>query len=361
MEEGAAMQIVLRAAPSKWRAKAMIITRKMKQGLSLNEASQGMLGSFFSDFLKTASKGAAPKDRETQAQPVNQFQYTQQELRQLTPAEEEMLKLMEAKTLKPCFEANIRLLGSAQTQEKAGEILTHLQSSFAQFDTIDMNNFAVKKPLRKKEFIYNFSFRNFSSGFMSVLSSEELASVFHFPLYSTQTPHLQLAQAKSAAAPPNLPVEGLLIGQNVFRGAKTNVFLKQEDRRRHLYTIGQTGVGKSGLLLEMARQDIQNGQGVCVIDPHGELIEELLACIPENRLEDVILFDPADIEKPIGLNLLEYDYPEQKTFVINEMINIFEKLYDLKQTGGGIGNSILIKFNQIGSLTETLAAIKMAK
>ncbi len=105
-----------------------------------------------------------------------------------------------------------------------------------------------------------------------------------------------------------------------------------------MYIIGKSGVGKSQFIANMAIQDILAGEGVGVIDPHGDLIVEILSRIPPERAEDVILFSPADIERPLGLNLLEFDarYPEQKTFVINEMIKIFDKLYDLRQTGGPI-------------------------
>ncbi len=126
------------------------------------------------------------------------------------------------------------------------------------------------------------------------------------------------------------------MGYNDYRGTKSEIKLTEEDRRRHLYIIGQTGTGKSNLLKEMAKQDVRNGKGLCVIDPHGDFAEDVLTAVPKERAEDVVYFDPSDMERPFGLNMLEYDpaHPEQKTFVINEMINIFDKLYDLKQTGG---------------------------
>ncbi|OGF28386.1 hypothetical protein A2242_01330 [Candidatus Falkowbacteria bacterium RIFOXYA2_FULL_47_9] len=130
----------------------------------------------------------------------------------------------------------------------------------------------------------------------------------------------------------------MYLGENVYRGVERAVHIRRDDRRRHMYMIGKSGTGKSNLLAYLARQDIQNGEGVCVIDPHGDLIEDILSGIPKERAEDVIYFAPADTQRPLGLNLLAYDsrYPEQKTFVINEMIKIFDKLYDLKATGGPI-------------------------
>lgn len=330
--EGAAMQIVIRPASSKWRHKGLAVARKMKQGKAYSTAKRGHLSSFAHDFAKELFQiGHSTRQNETV---VNQYHHTQSELRQLTPAEEDLLKSIEEKALKPAFEVNIRLMASAETQERTNEILIHLLGAFSQFDTIDRNGFIPRKPLSLRELVFNFSFRNFTPWFKAILNTEEIVSIVHFPIHSTETPKLKMVKAKVAPAPPNLAQEGLFIGRNAYRGTSTDIFIQREDRRRHMYIIGQTGTGKSGFLEEMARQDIQNGEGVCVIDPHGELIEALLGHIPQHRIEDVILFDPSDIQRPLGLNLLEYDRPEQKTFVINEMINIFDKLYDLRQTGG---------------------------
>ncbi|MBD3244683.1 MAG: type IV secretion system DNA-binding domain-containing protein [Candidatus Moranbacteria bacterium] len=332
VEEGAAIQIILQSASTDWKNKSLLIARRMKQGESYNRAKRNTFFRFVGEFMSLPIK----KDENQMANTnePNMYGTRQQDLRQLTPGEEEKLKLIEEKTLKPAFEVNIRLLASSDNKERAQEILNHMVGAFSQFDSVDMNGLITRKPLSLKDLIFNFSFRNFSKKFKCLLNSEEISSIFHFPIYSTQTPKLDIVKAKTAAAPVNVPNEGLLLGKNVYRGMETDIFLGRDDRRRHLYTIGQTGTGKSGFLHEMARQDIQNGEGVCIIDPHGELVEEVIAQVPPNRIQDVILFDPSDIERPMGLNLLEYDKPEQKTFVINEMISIFDKLYDLKQTGG---------------------------
>ncbi len=326
MNEGAALQLVIRPISSKWRRKGVLIARRMKQGESFSKAKSGGFLRFMEEFIKLG--------KSDKSQDLNQFQTPREELRQLTPGEEDLLKAIEEKTFRPAFETNIRLMASAESQERADEILSHLVESFEQFQTMEMNSFTKKSPFSLKEMIFNFSFRNFSPHYKSILNTEELASIFHFPIASTQTPKLDVIKAKTAASPPDLPTEGLLIGRNIHREMETPIYLEREDRRRHLYTIGQTGTGKSVFLEGLITQDIKNGEGVCVIDPHGELVESILKRIPQERIEDVILFDPADIEMPMGLNLLEYDKPEQKTFVINEMINIFDKLYDLRQTGG---------------------------
>jgi len=143
------------------------------------------------------------------------------------------------------------------------------------------------------------------------------------------TSQLKTAKSSAAPAPVGLPQEGTLLGINRYRADETKVYIGDEDRLRHFYTIGQTGTGKSTLLKNMIIQDIARGNGVCMIDPHGIDILDVLARIPKEREQDVIYFDPAFTERPMGLNMLEYDrrFPEQKTFVVNELFNIFQKLY----------------------------------
>ena len=121
-----------------------------------------------------------------------------------------------------------------------------------------------------------------------------------------------------------------------FSRENKTIRLSDDDRRRHLYVIGQTGVGKSVMIENLAVEDIKRGKGVCFIDPHGDAVEKILSLIPKGRVDDVIVFDPGDIWRPIGFNILEYDFdkPEQKTFIINEMVGILDRLYDLKTTGG---------------------------
>ena len=256
----------------------------------------------------------------------------------LTPLLEDTIKKIETKTGKAGFSANIRLMASAETQQKADHVLDELIESFTQFNALNFNGFKQinLKSRAKKKLIFDFSFRNFNVKQICVLNTEELTSIFHFPISTTDTPKLKVLKSSQAPAPANIPQDGLILGENNFRGQKTTIKLTEQDRQRHLYAIGQTGTGKSSLIKNLIEQDILAGKGVGVIDPHGDLIEHALGLVPEGRAEDVILFDPSDLEKPIGLNMLEYDAsnPEQKTFIVNELINIFDTLYDLKTTGG---------------------------
>jgi len=258
----------------------------------------------------------------------------------LNPTQQQMITAISDKISQSLFDVNLRILTSAPTKERAEQVLLELQSAFDQFNHPLLNQMVFKKPLLKthlRKLFYRFSFRIFNEPESVVLSAGELAGIFHFPSPQLLTPHIKWLKAKQAPPPDNLPEEGLVIGKNVFRGKEIEVRILDDDRRRHFYVIGQTGTGKSVLLQEMIKQDIESGKGVCLIDPHGDLAEKVLSLIPASRAEDVVYFNPGDVERPLGLNMLEFDskFPEAKTFVVNEIIEIFEKLYNLKAMGFG--------------------------
>ncbi|OGZ41256.1 MAG: hypothetical protein A3I88_02915 [Candidatus Portnoybacteria bacterium RIFCSPLOWO2_12_FULL_39_9] len=330
--EGAAVQIVIQPSLAKWQNFGLKIAREMQAGKKYEtariRAGYGWLRRNFEFALETLFKGKAQKELAV-GQPAKPS---------ITPLGEEIIKAIEGKASKVGFETNIRLLVSAGSQNRADELLTHLESAFVQFNAPNLNKlkgFRLKGRAFKK-FVYQFSFRLFNKKQSSLLNTEELTSIFHFPTSILETPKVKFIKAEPASPPANLPKEGVILGKNLYRGQETIVRLQRDDRRRHLYTVGQTGTGKSVFLKNMIVQDIKSGEGVGVLDPHGDLVQEILGLIPKERAEDVILLDPADLERPIGLNMLEYDpkYPEQKTFVVNELISIFDKLYDLKQPGG---------------------------
>ena len=132
---------------------------------------------------------------------------------------------------------------------------------------------------------------------------------------------------KLAPAPKNIPSEGLFLGYNVYRGERRKIYMAHKDRFRHFYIIGQTGTGKSSFIINLARQDFHEGRGMCVVDPHGSLIEDLLPYIPRNRADDVIHFNPADTERPMGLNLLEGKTPEERDLIALDAMNMMVKMF----------------------------------
>lgn len=316
--EGAAVQMLIRPVASSWRALGNKIVEKIQQGKSVKEAITGARqSSFMKAFIEpTAKKGEPIKEKNI---------------------DHIGLDAIQSKIKKQAFETNIRLVASAQSAQRAEDILSHLEGAFGQFSLSSVNSLEPKRVIGKelKRFVFDFSFRNFVDKQINILNIEELASIYHFPSKFTETPYIKAAKTMAAAPPTDLPKEGtVLIGKAPFRGEVNNVyFASKNDRARHFYVVGQTGTGKSSLLREMIRQDILNGEGVAVIDPHGDLVESTLANIPKNRVEDVILFEPSDMERPVGLNMLEFDSPEQKDFVIQEMIAIFQKLFPPEMIG----------------------------
>ncbi len=244
------------------------------------------------------------------------------------------LEAIEQKISKPGFTTHIRVVVSSSSKEAADAHLSNIENSFTQFSS-PYNSFTKEEPkFFKSMLMVDFIYRHlplFTKG--TVLTTEELATIFHFPNKSVESPYINWLAARTAPAPANIPTEGLYIGKSLFRGQEKSVFIGDDDRRRHMYIIGKTGVGKSEFLKDMIMQDIRSGQGVAVIDPHGDLIDDILTLIPPQRAEDVILFDPSDTERPMGLNMLEADTEDQKHFVTSSIINLMYKLYDPQKTG----------------------------
>ncbi len=333
--DGAAVQIVLRSAPRSWHAVSRQVLNEAYRGTSLDQVLKhtqtsstslsmistifkGVFGIFGASFV-AGQKKDEPATRAHQGP---------------APKDQLGIKSIEEKNAKGAFEVNVRIIVAAQNSQHAESHLRNIMNAFGQYSIYEYGN--AFKPFysgKQEKIIQQFIYRYFEPKASMLLNAEELTSIFHLP-EGLQTPHINWLKAKKAPPPVDMPHEGIMIGTSVYREQSIEVRIKDADRRRHMYIVGQTGVGKSVLMRSMAIQDIQRGKGVCVIDPHGDLIDAILATIPDERAADVIVFDPSDTDRPLALNMLEFHTPEQKTFVVNEMINIFDKLYDLKQTGG---------------------------
>jgi len=247
------------------------------------------------------------------------------------------LESVENKISKVGFETSIRIVCVAPDQGSAKAHLTNIASAFSQFSS-DLNSLKGRTIRQKGAFIDDFIYRyqpmfHIWGNRISILNSEELATIFHFPNKSITTPHINWLYSKTAPAPAEVPSEGTFLGISSYRGTKRPVYITEEDRLRHMYIVGKTGTGKSELLKDLVMQDIKAGKGVCFIDPHGDAVEELMSLIPADRAEDVIYFDPSDTERPMGLNLLEANTEDQKHFVSSSVINMMYKLFDPYKTG----------------------------
>lgn len=256
------------------------------------------------------------------------------------------LEGVEKKISKPGFDTVIRVVSISSDKFTSDAHLRALETAFEQFTDVNYNRFVAKRLKSSKKFIDDFIHRRMRAveWFIplfdislkkntSVLNISEMATVFHFPNKNIQTPNIIWLGARKAPAPANVPKEGILLGQNQYRGTVTPVHMKDGDRRRHMYIIGQTGTGKSEFLKALVLQDIKAGKGVALIDPHGSDIDDILQRIPEERKDDVILFDVSDTQRPLGLNILEWQTEEQKNMLINAFIGLLYKLYDPNRQG----------------------------
>ncbi len=325
--EGAALQFIVKPGASETMPFYKRVLKELEKGAKFKDALEKADSSFLGIFKQVGKNmmGMSPKAPAAgeQAGAGNQL----------------AIENIKAKIASPLADVNIRVVASGNSREEAAAILADIESAFNQFENTTGNKFGFKRIEGRSllKFVRDFSFRLFQSEHALTLNLKELTTVVHLPEVDfAASSQLKKAETITAPAPADMPKDGIMLGTNRYRNTNTEIRISPEDRLRHFYIIGQTGTGKTTLLKTMIRQDILNGEGVCMIDPHGSDIQEVLSFIPEERYKDVIYFDPGYTDRPMGLNMLEYDarFPEQKTFVINEMLSIFNKLFDMKTAGG---------------------------
>ena len=255
--------------------------------------------------------------------------------KQLTSLEESEIDAIEKKTRYPGYETLIRVVVSSSTSSRSQALLQSVVAAFSLFDSPTYNGFKFNMTTNIDELVTAYIFRFFPQKLKnSILNSIELSTLFHLPSRaSIPTEKVQRQRIKQVDGPTELMDDGLLLGVNDFRGVKKQIRLSENDRRRHAYIIGQTGMGKSKLLENLAFQDIMDGRGFAFIDPHGDSVEELLGMIPKERIDDVIYFNPSDIDNPIGFNMFEAKTPEEMDFVVSETNSMLKSLYDPGNTG----------------------------
>ncbi len=330
----ATIQLLIRPLSNEqWKIKVQETAKKISEGESVSFYSQptvmkglskaGEFGGEVVSSLQTKPKPAANAPAEVT-----------QEMKRLTPQQEETLKALNEKVSKSAFEAQLRFAVVSESIEQAQFHLQNIVSAYAQFSSPNLNSFKTKIIDKKGQFLVDFIIRCFSKSATMILNAEELSSLFHFPNKTIETSNIRWLRAKRAPAPANLPEQGIILGENIYRDQKQMVRIKDEDRRRHLYAIGMTGTGKSTLFENMCLQDIKEDRGVCFIDPHGDTVESILSKVPQSRIDDVVYFDPGNLDHPYGLNLLEWHDPHQKDFLVQETVAMFYKLFD--PTGQGI-------------------------
>ncbi len=241
---------------------------------------------------------------------------------------EDSLSAASDKVNRLMFTCNIRIsvIAPAGEIEEAKEKLKEIAGSFRQFALPQCNAFAARPVHSSTEINHGFSVNPF------ILSVEEIATMWHMPTILVQTPNIDWVVSKKLEPPNNLPLADkeddlTILGEAVFRGQRHTFGIRPDDRRRHIYMIGKTGMGKSTVLENMVYSDIHSGKGLAIIDPHGDLIDDILRFIPKERSNDVILFDPSDTEFPLSFNVLDCADKDQRILVASGLMSVFTKLW----------------------------------
>lgn len=323
-EDGIGVQFLLRPAYDGWAKVSESHVDNMKKNKGKKKGLAG--GIAVRDIMEALWKPPENDEKDGSKNPED---------RQLTSLEQAEVDAISEKTRYPAYEILIRVVISSNTAARSQVLLKNVIAAFSLFDSPRNNGFKFSLTRNVEEMTTAYIMRFFPQEIRSnILNSVEMATLFHLPGSSAiPTSQVKRQMSKQVDGPTDVLDEGLLIGYNEFRGVKKPIRIGVKDRRRHVYIIGQTGVGKSVLQENMAYQDMMDGRGFAFIDPHGDLVESLLGKVPKERVEDIIYFNPSDMANPIGLNMFEFDTPDQKDFLVQEAINMLYGLYDPGHTG----------------------------
>ena len=323
-EDGIGVQFLLRPAYDGWAKVSESHVDNMKKNKGKKKGLAG--GIAVRDIMEALWKPPENDEKDGSKNPED---------KQLTSLEQAEVDAISEKTRYPAYEILIRVVISSNTAARSQVLLKNVIAAFSLFDSPRNNGFKFSLTRNVEEMTTAYIMRFFPQEIRSnILNSVEMATLFHLPGSSAiPTSQVKRQMSKQVDGPTDVLDEGLLIGYNEFRGVKKPIRIGAKDRRRHVYIIGQTGVGKSVLQENMAYQDMMDGRGFAFIDPHGDLVESLLGKVPKERVEDIIYFNPSDMANPIGLNMFEFDTPDQKDFLVQEAINMLYGLYDPGHTG----------------------------
>ena len=321
-EDGIGIQILIRPANERWAKSAVSVSEKIIEDKDKKKTG---LSVFFSpsEIMESLWKPPESDDKKPE------------DKKPLNSVEQATVDAIQEKTRYPGYEVLIRAVVSSNTAARSQVILKNIVAAFALFDSPTFNGFKFTLAKNIEELTSSYIFRFFPQQVnKNILNSVELATIFHLPdQNSIPSSQVKRQMSKQVDGPTQVMETGLLLGYNEFRGVKKPIRLSDKDRRRHIHIIGQTGVGKSVLQENLAYQDMLDGRGFALVDPHGDLAEHLLEKVPKERVEDIIYFNPSDMDNPIGLNMFEFDHPDQKDFLVQEAIGMLYGLYDPGHTG----------------------------
>ncbi len=314
------IQIMARPIPDDWHKIGARMIARIKGGQGLFSGLGGATLSYAGQVLTALVK---PPEQATEGK--KEPELSERDKKRITAIEEKSTKLG--------YRVKIRMLYAGHDQPTARLRMQALVGAFKQFNTTNLNGFEVRNSSYNRDKLAEYQTRFFiDKGF--ILNIEELASLFHLPHTSVETPNILWATTKTAEPPPNVPIATAgqedqisLFGVTNFRGDNPIFGLARTDRSRHVYILGQTGTGKSAALQLLTLSDVYYNQGFAVIDPHGDYAKSTLSFIPEHRLKDVVYFNPADADWPIGFNPIEVIDPTLKGHISSEMVGVLKRLF----------------------------------
>ncbi len=314
------IQILARPIADSWHKSSQEWIKKTKNGTTPSFFSN--LSSWVVDILKAFWQ--PPEDSKSTAT-----------AKELSDRDKTRISEAEKKANKLGYQVKVRLVYLGESTANARLRMQAIVGTFKQFNSTNLNGFRMADASFKKEDLVKYRAREFlDSGF--ILNIEELASVFHLPHTNVETPNVVWASSKSAEPPSKLPIitgnsatdENIsAFGMTNFRGINHQFGMLRQDRSRHMYILGQTGAGKTGLLSLLALSDIFHNKGYAIIDPHGDFAVDNMRFIPGSRMEDVIYFNPADTAFPLGFNPLEVTNPNQKNNISSEVIGVLKRMF----------------------------------
>lgn len=345
LDEQAWIQIMVRPMEEKWRVVFVKCIRILKKGVFLNidtfqkayarafcTRSKILRILFFPFYWMMWFQGVF-----SGTSVLDSSEHSSEEVEeQISKTHEKETTMVAAidKVGKLLYETNIRIVYVPKDKNLDTALLKlrEIAGSFKQFNIPHLNGFHIEKIVQNDSIVESYRKREMHKPF--VLNVEELATIYHLPNTTVSTPNIYWVRSKKVEPPNDLPTpkhvpeaDFTMLGKTNFRGSNEEFGIKTLDRRRHIYIIGKTGMGKSTLLENMIFSDIQAGKGVGVVDPHGDLADAVLNFVPSHRTNDVVLFDPADRDYPVAFNMLENIDPALNTIVCSGLVGIFKKIY----------------------------------
>ena len=322
--DGIGIQILFRPTDETWVRKSIQRIQNLKDGKKI----KGRANNFLGVVVDGAGNLVGDLAEALWKPPETHDPYKKETI--LTNLEQEEITKIEEKTKYPGFQVLIRFVASSDSAVRSTALIGGVVTVFSQFDWQNYNGFKYNQIKRSHDLVKDYILRSFPQEQNKfILNSVEMASIFHLPSQnSIPTSQVERQATKQVDGPARLAEEGVLLGINEFRGEKKEIRLRTKDRRRHTYVIGATGMGKSILLTNIAYQDMCDGRGFAFIDPHGDAAELLLSKVPPERMDDIIYFEPGNMDQPVGMNMFEFQTEDQKDFIVQEAINMLVSLYD---------------------------------